>query len=141
MKTENTIIEDQEQGLKGWWNRNKKTVYIVGGVIIAVGIGYALFRNFDAIRGVFTAIKPEGIVNKAQINAKIKTPVIDVHPETTESISKIINGGEAFDVSGHIRTLPSGWKASQEKIAEAAKLGITLMEKQTLVDSYIKNTA
>lgn len=44
----------------------------------------------------------------------------------------------SFDVSGHIRNLHSGWKASAEKRSEAEMLGITLLPGQTLVDGYKK---
>ena len=46
-----------------------------------------------------------------------------------------------FEVSGHIRNLPNGQHASPEKIAEALEHGISLMDGQTLVDSYMKGGA
>lgn len=141
MNTEK-INEEREIGFKGWWHRNKKTVYIVGGIIIIVGIGCVLYIKFDTIKGLFTVIKPDATIEKkSQVAAKIETAVADILPEKPESIKKIINGGDAFDVSAHIRNLPLGWKASQEKIMQAAERGITLMEKQTLVNPYTKNTA
>ena len=142
MKTEITINEDQEHGFKGWWHRNKKKVYIVGGIILAVGIGYVGYRNSDAIKGLFTVVKPEDLVMKnPQRITNIKSSGTNILLETTETTTKIINNGNAFDVNGYLRTLPLGWKASPEKIAEAAERGITLLGNQTLVDSYTKNIA
>lgn len=142
MKTENIIIEEQEYGFKGWWHRNKNKVLIVGGVIVVSGICFVVYRNLDAIKGLFAIVKPDVIVSKNhQRITNLKVPASKFLPETTVGTTKIINNGEAFDVNGYIRTLPSGWKASHQKIAEAAERGITLMEKQTLVDSYTKNIA
>ena len=38
----------------------------------------------------------------------------------------------------HIRNLPAGWHASQEKIKRANEMGIELMDNQTFVDAYMK---
>lgn len=45
-----------------------------------------------------------------------------------------------FGVMEHIRNLPAGWHASQEKINKANELGIELMDNQTFVDAYMKGT-
>lgn len=41
-------------------------------------------------------------------------------------------------VKMHLRMLPDGYSHSPAKAAEAAKLGITLLENQTIVDPYVK---
>ena len=38
----------------------------------------------------------------------------------------------------HLRTLPKGWHPSPAKIEEALSKGITLLDNQTLVDSYLR---
>lgn len=142
MNEEAKRIGDQEQGLKGWWYRNKKTVLIVGGILAAAGASYAIYRNRHIVKGLFASIKQESfVINNPQVSVEVATPIVTPLTESPQAISKIINGGEAFDVSGHIRNLPNGWKATPEKIAEAAELGISLVGNQTLVDSYMKNAA
>lgn len=135
-------IEECEHGFKGWWRRNKKIVIVVGGILTAAGCGYAVYKNWDIIKGLFVSTKPELIViNSQRVPVKVTAPAVDIFAENLETIRQNINGGEAFDVSTHIRNLPKGWKASPEKIAEAAELGINLLDNQTLVDSYMKNAA
>lgn len=41
-------------------------------------------------------------------------------------------------VRRHLRMLPEGYSHSPAKAAEAAKLGISLLDNQTIVDSYVK---
>lgn len=40
----------------------------------------------------------------------------------------------------HLRNLPAGWHASQEKINKANERGIELLDNQTFVDAYMKGT-
>ena len=35
-----------------WWERNKKKVLIIGGVVVAVGIGVVVFKTKDALIGL-----------------------------------------------------------------------------------------
>ena len=76
-----------------------------------------------------------------KLTVDIQTQITEALPEKTATITKIINNGEAIDVNMHIRNLPMGWKASQEKIDKAVELGINLLENQTIVDPYLKNVA
>ena len=62
-----------------WWERNKKKVLIIGGVVVAVGIGVVVFKNKDALIG---------LVKKGKITVpKVAIPdvkqVIDIVPEAT----------------------------------------------------------
>lgn len=45
---------------------------------------------------------------------------------------------KTFSVQEHLRNLPEGWHPSTEKIEEALAKGITLLDNQTLVDTYRK---
>ena len=140
MNEEKRPIEVYEPGFRGWWRRNKKTVYTVGGILVAAGCGYAIYRNRSTIIGLLTSTSSEYIViSNQQVSVAVPELVEEVIMENIETIPKIINGGEAFDVNAHIRNLANGRKASLEKLAEAAELGISLLDNQTLVDSYIKN--
>lgn len=55
-----------------------------------------------------------------------------------ESYSEVHEKAEraAHDVSEHVRNLPPGWNASQEKTETAADHGYTLGPGQTWVESY-----
>ena len=121
-----------------WWERNKKKVLIIGGVVVAVGIGVVVFKNKDALIG---------LVKKGKITVpKVAIPdvkqVIDIVPEATTVVktenvltTTLLNNGQPFEVKGFIRELPKDYHLSAEKRAQAAALGIVLGEHQTLVDS------
>ena len=135
MSEEMINIKSQKQGYKGWWETNKKTVLIIGGLILITGSSYVICKKWDTIRGMFINFEPETAMMS---NQKV---TIGIRSQNTETLTKIINEGEAFDVIRHIRNLPKGWKASPEKIEEAVNLGINLLENQTIVNPYIKNVA
>jgi len=140
---ENTIyVKEQEQGFKGFWHRNKKTVLAIGGVLLAVGAGYVVYKNWGSLKDVFISgdSKP-GMIPNPKLTVDIQAQITEALPEKTATVTKIINNGEAIDVNMHIRNLPMGWKASQEKIDKAVELGINLLENQTIVDPYLKNVA
>jgi hypothetical protein len=140
--SESINIEEREQGFKGWWDRNKKTVLIIGGTLLVAGAGYAVYKKWDIIKGVYVSIEPEPtMINIPKVSVGIRAQITEALPDQTETITKIINNGESFDVIRHVRNLPNGWKASPEKIEEAVNLGINLLENQTIVDPYIKNVA
>ena len=156
MKNENQSIEtayDNQQILSnedsehdtivGWGKRHKKGLLIAGGTIVAIGAICLVYKNWDSIIPLFKTIKSEPIVsNKPMVSVKVEIPVVDVISESpTEDVSKIINNGNPFPVSLHPRNLSNGRNASEEKIAQAEKLGITLKEHQTWVIEYEKNAA
>lgn len=106
-------------------------------MVAAACIGYVIVKNKDTICELIkhTDAIPNGnnLAADSHILESIPTePIVSHSP---------INNGDPFDVSGHIRNLANGHHASAEKIAEAAALGITLGENQTLVDPYMKNAA
>jgi len=141
--SESINIEEREQGFKGWWDRNKKKVIIIGGILLVAGTSYAIYKKWDTIKGVLVSIEPEPImINNPKVSVDIQAAqVTEELLDQTETITKIINNGESFDVIRHVRNLPNGWKASPEKIEEAVNLGINLLENQTIVDPYKKNVA
>ena len=52
--------------------------------------------------------------------------------------SEDIQDKRTIQIEQFIRRLPDNYNASQEKIAEAKMLGITLKEHETIVDSFTK---
>ena len=137
-------MENNENQKTNWWSRNKKKVMIVGGVIIIGGISYLIFRNRSTLMkllksGVPAKVGTEMVKEPSVIN--IITDVADLPSVVSETSKLPINGGEAFEVIGHIRNLGENRFPSAGKIAEALEKGITLGPHQTLVDSYLKNVA
>ena len=64
---------------------------------------------------------------------------VDSAPEIKiDDITDFNLESKSFQVSEHLRNLPSNQKPSLEKLALAAERGITLESGQTLVDSYVK---
>lgn len=134
-------MNEQKNTEMTWWERNKKKVLTIGGVVIAVGIGIVVFKNKDAL---IEFMKKEKMTTKSvpkndeplaiqeSLNAIIGDAIKD---------SKPINNGNPFPVNTHIRNLSNGRCPSAEKKAQAEKLGIELGENQTLVIEYIKNAS
>ena len=127
-----------------WWERNKKKVLIIGGVVVAVGVGFLIFKNKDALialvkKGEVIANEIPKIADSTVIESASK--IISAVDKETITVSKPLNNGIPFEVKGFIRNLPKNWNPSSEKIAQAAALGIELGEHQTFVNSFIKNAA
>jgi len=137
-------MNEQKNTEMTWWERNKKKVLTIGGVVIAVGIGIVVFKNKDAL---IEFMKKEKMTTKSvpqndeqlaiqeSLNA-ITALDIDSNPD-----SKTINNGNPFKVITHIRNLSNGRCPSAEKRKEAENLGIHLGEHQTFVNEYIKNAS
>lgn len=137
---ENRIyVKEQEQGFKGFWHRNKKMMLAIGGILIAVGAGYVVYTNWGSLKDVFISKDSKlGMIPNPKLPVDIQAQITEALQEKTATVTKIINNGEVIDVNMHIRNLPMGWKASQEKIDKAVELGINLLENQTIVDPYLK---
>lgn len=138
-KTATHSENSQNQRFNAWWKKNWKkvvvSVVVVGGTILVI-------KNWDKI-----LVAAEELAASLKPEAKMPTPVvtpnvveeIDVAPIVELAKDVVRKSPEApFDVIAHIRTLPEGWHASPEKIAEAAELQIVLLPNQTLVDAYTK---
>ena len=138
-ETSTHSITRQGQGVKAWWKKNWKKVIVgvvvIGGTILAI-------KNWDEIvivtEKLTGTLKPEAKVPPPVVGPKVAEE-IDVAPVMELVKETVRKSPEApFDVIAHIRTLPEGWHASPEKIAEAAELQLVLLPNQTLVDAYIK---
>ena len=85
----------------------------------------------------------KGVVKHPTTKAaeEVAKVVTDIPPApASEIVTAVASNSETlpFEVSRHIRNLPDGWHASPEKVAEALKNNIILMDGQTWVDSYVK---
>lgn len=125
-----------------WWQRNRKKVFAVGGVVILTGAGVLLFvERKDIARFLMRHLGKKGI-RIAQQTASISEPVAEaVISEAPQKATMVLNGGQPFAVEAHTRNLPTGWKASAEQRELAESLGIRLDENQTFVKNYFKNVA
>ncbi len=137
-------MNEQNKSEMTWWERNKKKVLIIGGVVVAVGIGVVVFKNKDILNALVTRGKTL-VNNIPQIgeNMVIETTseIITVVDTEAVTVSKPLNNGLPFGVNGFVRNLPDGCHPSAEKIAQAEALGINLGDHQTIVNSYMKNVA
>ena len=115
---------------------------------------YRKHKVLCIVLGVATAVGSAIIVVLNKMSTESKCAQIDLDPLSFDDygledvndkseciVTKVINDGEPFPVSGGVRNLHDGWHASEEKILEARELGIELGEGQTLVKDYWKNIA
>lgn len=130
---------EERKGFARWIEKNKEKLIIAGigtGSLLLVVLG---IRNRETIQMVWNSLKeavkqPTEIMVAANITLQISPELI---PET---VTAVVSDSKClpFEVSGHIRNLPDGWRASPEKIAEAMENNIMLLDGQTWVDSYVK---
>jgi hypothetical protein len=141
--------ENSENGtFAGWVKKHKKDI-IIGGTITVVGIvgGILIVKNWDAItdgiQALISTSKKGSVVTKTQkVVFEAAVPMEEITKDIiTDKPRALLNAGEEFDVSRHLRILSTGRKASQSKISQAAALGIKLDEHQTWVETYTKNCA
>ena len=132
---------EERRNLIHWIKKHRKQLIIAGisiGALILLIIG---INNKDTIQAVWNSLiealkhpTSETTEDVSQVITKASPiPVPEMSHDVTY-ITKVV----PFEVSSHIRNLPEGFHASPEKIAEALALNITLIEGQTLVDSYMK---
>lgn len=133
-------MEDRKSLIR-WIKGHKKQLIIAGisiGTLILIILG---IKNRAAIKAVWDSLK--GVVKHPTAKAaeEVAKVVTDIPPApASEIVTAVVSNLETlpFEVSRHIRNLPDGWHASPEKVAEALKNSIILMDGQTWVDSYVK---
>ncbi len=133
-------MEDRKSLIR-WIKDHKKQMIIAGisiGTLILIILG---IKNRAAIKAVWDSLK--GVVKHPTAKAaeEVAKVVTDTPPApASEIVTAVVSNSETlpFEVSRHIRNLPDGWHASPEKVAEALKNNIILMDGQTWVDSYVK---
>lgn len=131
-------MEDRKSLIR-WIKGHKKQLIIAGisiGTLILIILG---IKNRAAIKAVWDSLKGKHPTAKAA--EEVAKVVTDIPPApASEIVTAVVSNSETlpFEVSRHIRNLPDGWHASPEKVAEALKNSIILMDGQTWVDSYVK---
>lgn len=104
--------------VKEWATEHKKEIIICGGIAVSVVAGVLIYKRLNIV-------KPS--VASKVVSIITPTPKVDVIQscETIREVSRC----------EHIRSLHDGWRASIDKIAEAAEKGIELKEGETIVNA------
>ena len=126
------------------WVKAHKTESIIAGVSVTAIIGMILLasRTRDAIKELWDAL--ENSLSKTPDKIYEPVTIVQTAQPVLEEVTPVrlyTSPQKPFDVSQHIRNLSGGRHHSNEKAAEAAALGITLLPNQTLVDTYTKCAA
>lgn len=125
--------------IREWIKENKKKLIIAGVSIGAVLAAIIACKNLDELERVFKSLQSivDQASEKVSMADKLET-YISCQNGTSEDSEDGPNKTtrSPHDVSEHVRNLPEGWSASEEKKASAAERGIELQPGQTLVDAY-----
>ena len=110
-----------------WIKGHKKELIFAGisiGELILIVLG---IKNLETLKAIWDSLQP--VVKRSPVKVRETVPKIDneIPPKQIQPLLTIVEPHtvpQAFKVSGHIRNLPAGCHASQEKIAEALKRNI-----------------
>lgn len=132
----------EHKGFIQWVKEHKKELLIAGGSmgILALIIWWA--KHQDETKVLWNTLILRFSEEKG--SEAVSQDTMEHPSELIQSVNKDINDTSLqsdsvpFEVSLHIRNLPEGWHASQEKIEKALENNIILQDGQTWVDSYKK---
>lgn len=120
------------------WVKEHKTELIITGVSIAAIIAVIFgIKNHKELEEAWKSLRK--VVEKAPKTAPVVEAVFIAETACEKDIvavNIVTTGRIPHGVSGHLRNLKEGWKASPEKIATAAEHGYDLMPGQTWVEDY-----
>ena len=135
--------------VRQWFQDHKRELIITGLMVSGVGIAVGAVLVANCMNGENNSAEEISyLFNKATSVPEDDSILSDGHryenfsnDSTIYDFDKIKNRTSctkaSHEVNGFVRNLHEGWKASPEKIAEAAERGIVLGENQTIVNSYI----
>lgn len=132
---------DECKGFTCWIKEHRKELTIAGisiGTLILIVLG---IKNREVVKVVWDSLKKAVKQPTAKTAEAVSKVTVEIPLEPIQKVITVVaSNSEAlpFEVSRHIRNLPEGWHASPEKIAEALKNNIILMDGQTWVESYMK---
>lgn len=132
---------EEHKGIIQWIKEHKKELIIAGVSIEALVLVVISIKNKDAIKELWESLKNTAIQTSSKVSDASTKVVMEAPIESFQNgVSNIASNSETipFEVRRHIRNLPEGWHASPEKIEEALKNSIILMDGQTWVDGYMK---
>lgn len=131
----------ERKSLIRWIKEHKKELIIAGisiGTLILIILG---IKNRAAIKALWESLRKVVKHPTAKVTETVTKVTVEIPQEPIkEVITAVASNSDTipFEVSRHIRNLPDGWHASPEKVADALKNNIILMDGQTWVDSYMK---
>ena len=135
---------EERKSLIRWIKKHKKKLTIAGINVVALVSAVLVFKNRQRIKALWVSLRkvveqPSVKTIETVTEVAMEIPQEAIQDVATVAVSNSVSG--PIEVSSHVRNLPNGWHASPEKIAEAQKYNIILMDGQTLVDSYTKGGA
>ena len=108
-----------------WVRKHRKAVVVTATIVAITGTVAVLL-----IKGKKVEIPVEKLAERILPDTP---PTAQVTPK---AVAVIVDGeSKTFPREAFIRRLHEGWKASPEKLAQAAELGINLQPGETLVDA------
>lgn len=141
MKKGGEIAVDERKSLISWIKEHKKELIFAGisiGTLILIILG---IKNKAEIKALWDALRKVVKQPTAKVTETVTKVAVEIPQDPIkEVVTAVASNSDTipFEVSRHIRNLPDGWHASPEKVAEALKNNIILMDGQTWVDSYMK---
>lgn len=127
-----------------WIKTHKKEIIIYTGVAaFGGGIIYYLLKDPECAGKAIKLIQSKtenNVTNPLSSEEYLKKIAVCSETKTLNTVPRLISYAETepFVVSGHIRNLPKGRRASPAKCFEAEELGILLQEGQTFVNEFTK---
>lgn len=135
------------ESVKEWSKKHRKKIVVAGiataslaGVLVGLGRRNAIQ---DTIIKAATKCEHKNFSDGGATDGILNSACdmcIDAGNNLASNTHSEGSNKNTFGVIEHIRNLPAGWRASQEKINKANELGIELMDNQTFVDAYMKGT-
>lgn len=133
----------ERKGMIRWIKEHKKELIIAGisiGTLILAILG---IKNRAAIKALWDYLRKVVIHPTVKMTETVTKATVEMPQEPIDEVITAVTSNSdtiPFEVSRHIRNLPDGWHASPEKVAEARKNNIILLDGQTWVDSYMKRS-
>ena len=129
-------MKEEKQGFIQWIKEHKKEL-IIAGISVAAIIGMIIgIKRKEELLELWQSLQ-----KKMRENPSVAVQTAQETFDKTEIIAFPVKHSvpTSIEVSEHLRNLPEGWKASEEKILSATEHGYHLNPGQTWVDTYTKN--
>ena len=128
-------MENEKKTFVDWIKAHKKELIIAGVSIVAIIAAVIGIKNHKDLEKAWASLRK--IVEKTLKTIPVKKTVPVTGDVPVKKIVDIIPAEKVpHDVVEHLRNLPEGWRASEQKIATAAEHGYNLLPGQTWVESY-----
>lgn len=124
-------MEEEKKTCITWIKEHKKELLIAGVSVSAIILAIIGLKNQKVLDDVKESLKI--LIEKSPEESLV---LENVSENLVPEIDKVTKNRNPYDVPGFVRKLPIGQKASAEKLAQAAELGIILPEGKTFVNSY-----